>query len=156
MHGCYFLKGNSFFQRCESFLALVSHHIFKMKCIFVLIFLLFITFCLIAQFAFIEIRLIEIFVGVSETVVAIVLIVLLLTTGHENALATENEQPSIYHDVQEQTDLQELMNSRQLYLTTKNRRATFLYGQKLTTSPRNLIEFVEKQKAEDFQLFIIQ
>ena len=67
-----------------------------MKCIFVLIFLLFITFCLIAQFAFIEIRLIEIFVGVSETVVAIVLIVLLLTTGHEDTSTTENNQPSIY------------------------------------------------------------
>ena len=54
---------------------------------------------MIAQFAFIEIRLIEIFVGVSETVVAIVLIVLLLTTGHEDASTTENNQPSISYEV---------------------------------------------------------
>ena len=69
------------------------------KCFFVLLFLLFITFCLIAQFSFIEVRLIEIFVGVSETVVAIVLVVLLLTKVNDESLAMENTQSFVSAEV---------------------------------------------------------
>ena len=65
------------------------------KCMFGLIFLLFITLCLIAQFTIIEVRLIEIFVGVCETVLAIVLIVLALTTGREQIARTDNNQLSV-------------------------------------------------------------
>ena len=64
-----------------------------------LLFLLFITFCLIAQFSFIEVRLIEIFVGVSETVVAIVLVVLLLTKVNDESLAMENTQSFVSAEV---------------------------------------------------------
>ena len=70
------------------------------KCISAIVFLLFITFCLIAQFSFIEVRLIEIFVGVCETVAAIVLIVIALTSSRDETPRTENNELSASGDAE--------------------------------------------------------